>query len=167
MHHCRLSSWINTVFLFINLLLLSGCFWGKKNINDNQNTTSDIFILPDPQYPYEKISQEYITNLGFIVLPFYQSIICYKKSNILYIVDTIYHGNFENFQASYQTLKDLYCASGWTLEEECITDQYIHLFFTQVNKNITIFIQEKKSQNQNNHNEEYDTIFLHQTMITN
>ena len=149
------------ISLFIVLLSLTGCLWkfSSENINEKKYNVD----LSQSVYQYEKFNLVDIPQLGFVLLPFYDSVVCYKKSDLLYLVDAIYSGTLAESKELCQTIKELYSASGWALEEECFTSDYINLFFTKVDRHITIFIQEKSICKKKKKNT--CKLFVHQSMI--
>jgi hypothetical protein len=151
---------IAVILAVVATTFFMGCDWNiflnKNAIEIKQDSTGeDIFFLPQPLYDYKKISQDEVSSLGFIILPFHEAISCYKKSDLLFVTDTLYAYPQKNILHSLQTLKDLYSEAGWALEEECHTNQYYNLFFTQADKDCIIFIQQTIDEK----------IFIHQSII--
>lgn len=149
-----------TVSLFIVLLSLTGCFWKFSSEDRDEKHNVD---LSQSVYQYEKFDLVDIPQLGFVLLPFYDSVVCYKKSDFLYLVDAIYAGKLVESKELCKTIKELYADSGWALEEECFTSDYVNLFFTKVDRHITVFIQDKSDFNDKNKNK--CKLFVHQSMI--
>lgn len=148
------------VLLFLVVLSLTGCLWKYSNENKDEKPTVN---LSRSEYQYEEFDQVEIPYLGFVLLPFYDSVICYKKSDLLYVIDAIYSGKLTESEELCQTIKELYSNSGWVLAEECFTGEYINFFFTKVDRHLTIFIQEKKIVNDIDKNK--GKLFIHQSMI--
>jgi hypothetical protein len=148
----------NFLIYLISALLFSGCVLNKKNkINEEPFLFSVISAV-------EIISQDDAKLLGFIFLPFFVEQNIGKKNENFYIVDTLYSGDIQKFDNSYQLLKKLYIEDGWVFVEEVCSNIYINAFFKKHNKEIVLVIQEKDFYNKETKKKD-KKILLHQSLL--
>lgn len=146
--------------IILSLFFLEGCLDYKKN-NDKEKEKNAFYSIVTH---YEKISQEDAILLGFIWLPVFLEQLLWKKSDSLYVVDTVYEGNLVSWGESYALLKKMYIDYGWTISEEVETDSYIHVFLKKVDKEMVLFVEERVRYDAKTKKNSVD-IFLHQSLL--
>ena len=146
--------------MILSLLFLEGCLTFKKSNDDKEEKNTFYSIVTQ----YEKISQEDAIPLGFIWLPVFCQQSLWKKNDSLYVVDTIYEGNFASWSASYQLLKKMYTDDGWTISEEVQADSYMHVFLKKVDREMVLFVEERRWYDSKAKKNTVD-VFLHQSLL--
>lgn len=148
----------NFLIYLISSLFFSGCVLDKKNQIHQDSFLFSVISAVDI------LSQDDAKLLGFIFLPFFVEQNIGKKNQNFYILDTLYSGDIQQFDNSYQLLKKLYIDDGWAFIEEACSNMYINAFFKKHNKEIVLVIQEKDFYNKETKKKD-KKILLHQSLL--